>query len=168
MRFFIEYKQRDWLEWLVIAKFVVNNKIYSATKASPFMANYERELRIEADIRRKRKVEKAIEFVERMRRIQEKAKAVLRKAQKDMKQQTNKGRREAERWEKEDKIILSIKNLVFKKRPTKKLIEKYVGLYVIEKIVSKNAVKLRLPAFMRIHPVVNVSRIVRYRELVKG
>ena len=31
----------------------------------------------------------------------------------------------------------------------------------------KNAVKLKLPTSIRIHPVVNVSRIVRYRELVK-
>ena len=33
------------------------------------MANYRRELRIEVDIRRKRKVEKAIEFVKRMRKM---------------------------------------------------------------------------------------------------
>ena len=29
-------------------------------------------------------------------------------------------------------------------------------------------VKLRLPSLMRIHSVVNVSRVVRYREQVKG
>jgi len=29
-------------------------------------------------------------------------------------------------------------------------------------------VKLKLPGSMRIYPVVNVSRVVRYRELVKG
>ena len=34
--------------------------------------------------------------------------------------------------------------------------------------MSKNVVKLKLPVSMRIHPVVNVSRVVRYRELVKG
>jgi len=41
-------------------------------------------------------------------------------------------------------------------------------LYAIEEVVSKNVVKLRLLISMRIHLVVNVSRIVRYRELVKG
>ena len=44
------------------------------------MANYEKELRIRADIRRKGKVEKATEFVERMRKVQEKAGVTLRKA----------------------------------------------------------------------------------------
>ena len=34
-----------------------------------FITNYERELRIEADIRKKEKVEKVIEFVEKMKKI---------------------------------------------------------------------------------------------------
>jgi len=40
-------------------------------------------------------------------------------------------------------------------------------LYIVEKIVSKNAVKLKLLASIRIHPIVNINRVVRYRELVK-
>jgi len=43
-----------------------------------------------------------------------------------------------------------------------------VGPYVVEEVILRNAVKLKLLAFMRIHSVVNVSRVVRYRELVKG
>ena len=39
--------------------------------------------------------------------------------------------------------------------------------YAIEEVVSSNVVKLRLPSLMRIHLVVNVSRIVRYKEQVK-
>ena len=56
---------------------------------------------------------------------------------------------------------------MFKKRPTKKLIERYIGSYVIEEVVSTNAVKLQLLFSMRIHLVVNVSRIVLYKEQVK-
>ena len=69
MRFFIEYRQRDWLEWLVTAEFAVNNKIHTATKISPFIANYGRELQMRVDIRRKEKVEKVMEFAKRMRRV---------------------------------------------------------------------------------------------------
>jgi len=43
-----------------------------------------------------------------------------------------------------------------------------VGPYVIEEVVLSNVVKLQLPSLMRIHPVVNVSRIVQYKEQVKG
>jgi len=46
--------------------------------------------------------------------------------------------------------------------------EKFVGPYAIEEVVSSNTVKLRLPSSMRIHLVVNVSQIVHYKEQVKG
>jgi len=44
------------------------------------MANYRRELRMGGDIRKKGKVESAMEFVERMKRVQEEAGVVLKKA----------------------------------------------------------------------------------------
>jgi len=56
---------------------------------------------------------------------------------------------------------------VFKERPVKKLMERYMGLYVVEKVISKNTVKLKLLVSMIIHPVVNMSRVVRCRELMK-
>jgi len=54
------------------------------------------------------------------------------------------------------------------KRATKKLTEKFIGPYVVRKIVSENMVELELLASLRIHLVVNVRRIVKYREQVKG
>ena len=45
--------------------------------------------------------------------------------------------------------------------------DQYIGPYTIEEVVSTNAVKLRLPTLMRIHLVVNVSWIVRYKEQVE-
>jgi len=64
--------------------------------------------------------------------------------------------------------MLSTKDLVFRERPTKKLMERYLGPYVIKEVVSKNAVKLRLLVSMRIHLVVNMSRVIRYKEPGKG
>jgi len=63
--------------------------------------------------------------------------------------------------------MLSIRDLVFKERPVKKLTEKYIEPYIVEKVVSKNIVKLKLLASMRNYLVVNISRVVRYREPVK-
>ena len=131
------------------------------------MANYGRELRMGGDIRRRRKVEKVMEFVERMKKVHEEAGAALKKAQEDMKRQANKRRRETEDWKREDRILLSTKDLVFKERLARKLVDRYMGLYTIEEVVSTNAVKLQLPTSMRIHPVVNVSQIVQYREQVE-
>ena len=53
--------------------------------------------------------------------------------------------------------MLSMKYLVFKKRLVKKLVDWYIGLYISNKIVSTNAVKLQLLTSIRIHPVVNIS-----------
>ena len=119
------------------------------------------------DIRKKGKVESATEFVQRMKKVQEEAEAALKKTQKDIKRYADRERKETEEWKKGDQVLLSTKDLVFKERPTKKLTERYVGPYAIEEVVSTNAVKLQLPSSMRIHPVVNVSRIVRYKEQIK-
>ena len=91
----------------------------------------------------------------------------MKKTQEEMKRYADRGRRETEVWKKEDRVLLSTKDLVFKERPTKKLMERYVGPYAIEEIVSSNAVKLHLPSSMRIHLVINISQIVRYKEQVK-
>jgi len=40
-----------------------------------------------------------------------------------------------------------------------KLTKRFVGPYRIKKIVSPNAVELELPSIIRIHLVVNISRI---------
>ena len=114
-------------------------------------------MRMEGDIRRKRKVESATEFVERMKKVHKEAEAALRKTQEEMKRYADRGRKETEKWKKGDRVLLSTKNLVFKERPSKKLTERYMGPYAIEEVVSSNTVKLQLPSSMRIHLVVNVS-----------
>ena len=53
-------------------------------------------------------------------------------------------------------------------RWTEKLTERFVGPYRVKKIISTNTVELKLPKTVRIHPVVNVSRIRRYKEQVRG
>jgi len=143
-----------------LAEFAVNNKINLTTKVFPFIANYGREVRIGGDIWKKGKVEKVTEFVKRMKRVQEEVGAALKKVQEEMKRYADKKRKEAEDWKKGNRVMLSTKDLVFKERPMRKLVERYVGPYEIEEVVSTNAVKLQLPSSMRIHPVVNVSQIV--------
>jgi len=97
LRFFIEYRQKDWPEWLTSAELAVNNKAHTATKVSPFIANYGRELRIGGDIRKKGKVESATEFIERMKKVHEKAEVALKKTQEEMKKYADRSRRETEK-----------------------------------------------------------------------
>ena len=100
--FFIKHRQKDWPEWLVAAEFAVNNKVHMATKVSPFMANYGKELRMVGDIRRKWKVESVTVFVERLKKVQEEAEATLRKMQEEMKRYMDRGRKKTKVWRKGD------------------------------------------------------------------
>jgi len=59
-----------------------------------------------------------------------------------MKRHADKKRKEAEEWKKGNKVMLSTKDLLFKERPVPKLVERYMGLYEIEEVVSSNVVKL--------------------------
>ena len=93
LRFFIDHRQKNWPKWLASAEFAINNKIHLTTKVSPFIANYGRELEIGINLRRKRKVEKVIEFVERMRRVQEEVEAALKRAQEEIKRQVDRRRK---------------------------------------------------------------------------
>ena len=54
-------------------------------------------------------------------------------------------------------MMLSMKDLVFKEWLAKKSMDRYVGPYAIDRVVSTNVVKLWLPISMRIHLVVNIS-----------
>jgi len=151
---------------LASAEFAVNNKAYTATKMSSFMANYGRKLRMGGDIRKKKKVESTTEFAERMKKVHKEAGVALKRIQEEIKRYTDHSRKETEDWKKRDRVLLSTKDLVFKERPMRKLIERYIGLYAIEEVVSTNTVKLKLLMSMRIHSVVNVSQIVWYKEQV--
>ena len=92
-----------------------------------------------------------------MRKVQKEARVVLIKVQEKIKRQVDRERKKVEEWKVGDRVILSTKNLVFKERPARKLVDQYVGPYIIDKVVSTNVVKLQLPTSMRIHLVVNIS-----------
>ena len=170
LRMYINHRQNNWSEWLAMAEFAFNNKVHTATKISLFKVNYSREPRIGFDIRKKGKNEKAEEFAREMKERYEEARVALVKAQKKIKRQADRSRKEVKEYRVGDKVLISTKDFSIElmKRATKKLMEKFIGPYVVKKIVSENVVELELPALLRIHPVVNVRRIVKYGEQVEG
>ena len=84
------------------------------------------------DIRKREKVESAMKFVERMKKVYEKAGMALKKVQEDIKRQADRGRKETKNWKKGNRVILSTKDLVFKERLARKLVDQYIGSYTIE------------------------------------
>jgi len=114
--------------------------------------------------RKKGKYKGAEKFIEKMKKIQEKAKAALGKAQADMKKYADKKRLDIEEYKVDDLVMLSTKDLKYQivGRRMEKLTERFMGPYKIKKIVSLNTIELELLSTVKIHPVVNVSRIHRY------
>jgi len=170
LRMFIDHRQEQWPEWLGTAEFIYNNKVHSSTKTSPFKANYGQNPRMGFEGRKKGKYMGAEKFVEKMKEIQEEAKAVLGKAQEDMKKYADKKRSDVEGYKVGDLVMLSTKDLKYQMvgRRMEKLTERFVSPYKVKKIVLSNAVELELPNTVKIHLVVNVSRICRYIGQVEG
>ena len=164
LRMFIDHRQKQWPDWLGTAEFVYNNKVHSSTKTLPFKANYRQDPRIGFKIRKKGKYKGAEKFVIKIKEVQEEAKAALRKAQEKMKKYADRKRAEVDEYKVEDLVMLSTKDLKYQmvRRRTEKLTERFVSPYKIKKIVSSNTVELELPSTIKIHSVVNVSRIQRY------
>jgi len=106
----------------------------------------------------------AEKFVKKIKEIQKEAKAALRKTQEDMKKYADRKRAEVEEYKVEDLVMLSTKDLKYQMvgKRTEKLTERFIGPYKIKKIISTNTVELKLPSTVKIHLVINVSRIRRY------
>ena len=170
LRMFINHRQEQWPEWLGTAEFMYNNKAHSSTRMSSFKVNYRQDPRMGFKERKKGKYAGAEKFVEKMKEIQEEAKVALRKAQEDMRKYADKKRLDTDEYKVGDLVMLSTKDLKYQmvRRRTKKLTERFVGLYRIKEIVLLNAVKLELPSTVKIHPVVNISRVRRYVGQVEG
>ena len=87
-----------------------------------------------------------------------------------MKRQADRNRKKTEEYRVGDKVLISTKDFPMElmKRVMRKLTEKYIGPYVVKKIVSENTVELELLVLLRIYLVVNIRRIVKYREQIEG
>jgi len=86
-----------------------------------------------------------------------------------MKKFANRRRREGKEYKVEDLVLLSMKDLKWqiKGRRLEKLTEHFVGLYKVKGIVSSNVIELELPKSIKIHPVVNISRVQLYRPQIE-
>jgi len=149
---FINHRQEQWPEWLRTAEFAYNNKAHSSTRMSSFKVNYGQDPRIGFEGRKKGKYAGAEKFVEKMKEIQEEAKAALRKAQEDMRKYADRKRSDSDEYKVGDLVMISTKDLKYQMvgRRTEKLTERFVGPYRVKEIVSLNIVKLELPSTVNV------------------
>jgi len=48
------------------------------------------------------------------------------------------------------------------------LTECFIGPYQVKGIISTNTIELDLPSTIKIYPVVNISRVQRYKDKIEG
>ena len=137
---------------------------------SSFKANNGQDPHMGFELRKKGRFEEANKFAERMQEIQEEAKMILGKAQENMKKYADRHRGETEEYQVGDLVLLSTKDIKYQivERRTEKLTERFVRSYQVKAIVSTNAIELELPSTVKIHPVVNISRVQRYTRQIEG
>jgi len=95
--------------------------------------------------RKKGKFVGAEKFMEKMKGIQEEAKAALKKAQEDIRKYADRKRSDVDEYKVGDLVMLSTKDLKYQMvgRRTEKLTERFVGPYKIKEVVSLNMVNVR-------------------------
>ena len=162
LRLFCAEEQSSWADWLGLAQFAINNRQHSATNFFPFQLTrtYTPRMGVEHHIS---KAPAAMEFTNHLSQAYDN----LVKAHSRILTQTNHSRSDAPAYAIGDRVWLSTDNLRLP-RTSRKLSERWLGPYSITKLVGTNAVELRLPCSMRIHPVINISCVKPYHNHLPG
>jgi len=133
----------------------------------PFYTNYGMNPWMGIEPQRAGKSEPAKEFAEQMKTVHKEPQAALSKSRDAMMCYADFHRGETLEYKVGNKVWLSTKNLNVDQLLCK-LTEQQLRPYKFVKIISLNAVKLKLSASFKIHDVINISHIHLYRPPVAG
>ena len=163
LRVFVNHRQDDWADWLPLAEFAYNNRVHSSTRRTPFELDTSQHPRMGMEPTRTSEVEAADAFSSRMMKMQEEAKAALEHTADEMSRYYDRNCEAAPKYQEGDRVWLSTQNYMTD-CPTKKLDHKWIGPFMIVKVVSPTVVKLQLTARQRgIHLVVSVTNVRPHR-----
>src|SRR5258708_5864810 len=143
LRVFVSHRQDDWADWLPLAEFAYNNKVHAATRRTPFELDAGQHPHLGVEPTRTLTVEAADTFARRLDHAQEEAKATLEWAADDMKRYYDWKCQAVPEYKAGDRVWLSLQNYS-SDHPMKKLDHKWAGPFLITKVISPAAVKLRL------------------------
>lgn len=165
LRLYCNYQQDNWEDLLPLAQFVYNDSKHSATKTTPFRAVFGRDpaLRLVPLGKSKSSDASAQEFASRMRVMHQVMRGELQQTAARMKASFDKKIAEAPIFELGDRVWLSARNVVTRRR-CKKLDHKFLGPFAVQERVGDCAYRLKLPAEVKLHPVFHVSLLHRYSE----
>lgn len=166
LRHFVGPYQNDWDDLLAPAEFAMNNSWHHSIRNTPFMLNYGQNPD-DPTVAKLRSLNPAINaFVGKWSDQLSRAKLCLEAAQQRMKHYADQKRRATPAFKVGDQVLLNIRNFRLQSGLCRKLAPRYLGPFKIVQVVGsgKLAVKLDLPADLRIHPVFHVSALKAYNH----
>jgi len=167
LRTFCNYEQNNWSEMLPIGEYTYNNSLTTATGLSPFYANYGfhpwTSWPVEIEVMNLA----GRNYAHWMVSVHAFCKKTLEHTRERMSRHYDTRSQESPKMKVGDLVMLSSKNLRTQ-RPSKKLDHKMQGPFEIEKVVSPNAVMLKLPRRWRLHNVFHVLLLEPYRVSSKA
>ena len=162
LRSYVNDKGSDWDRHLVTAELAYNTSVQESTGYSPFRLSYGVEARMPMDhalVEAKTNDNPtAVELVQRWNADLELARENMQQAQLRQAHYANQHRRE-HIYKVGDQVMLTTRNMRSK---AGKLNPRYVGPYVVKKVISPLNVELELPSSMRIRPIFHVSKLKPY------
>ena len=83
---FVNQRQEDWYDWILIAELAYSNQVHASTQTSLFMLNMDQNPRLGLEPIHESQLESLDNFASRMAQAMEEARAALVKAANDMAQ----------------------------------------------------------------------------------
>ena len=160
-------KQDQWANWLAIEQFSINSKKHVLTKVAPFKATQSYVPHMGIEPLPVNKAPAAKDFTSEMDGTLESVRKNLEKAKERMKLNADKNHSAALDYTIGQQVWLATKNLRLT-HTSHKLTERWLGPYTIISLAGPNAVKLKLPRSLQIHPVVNISWVKPYLGPMEG
>jgi transposase InsO family protein len=165
LRAFMNFHQDDWVQWLPLAEFAMNNVVSDTTGTSPFYANYgfHPQLGIEPSkppsgnlsIAQKQQFYRANAVADRFERILTQLKALAQQSIDKYEHYANVHREDAPRYQVGQRVWVDARHMKTN-RPMKKGDDKVIGPYKILKVYPR-ACLVQLPTRVCIFPVFHNS-----------
>ncbi|QRV74538.1 Transposon Tf2-1 polyprotein [Ceratobasidium sp. AG-Ba] len=155
LRSFCNYRQDDWVRWLPIAEFCHNNQVNSATGKTAFETIYGLHPRwdlVDLEVN----APNAADMADSMQEIWDEVIA-------SMEFHRSKEDTPKHEYKVGDKVWLVGQNITTR-RPSKKLDNKKLGLFVISEKISSHVYRLELPKTMRTHNVFHINLLTPFTE----
>ena len=167
LRAFVSFTQDDWVDYLPLAEFAMNNQVNDSTGISPFFANYGFKPRLGIEpaghppqnLSAQAKMEffRADAVANRFDRILTQLKALARISQQRYEDNANTRRDEGALFRKDDMVMVSLENMKTN-RPKKKWDDKWDGPYQVV-AVYRGAVVVDLPDHIRVNKSFHTSKV---------